>query len=286
MLWLAMKRKHELTLLFRNLDESPLGCIDSAGFVKDSTDLPENPMRILGDYAMVYLLDGAGRYKDSKGMYQEVRPGDLIFVFPEIAHCYGPARSSQRWDEFFLVFRGPVFDLWRKEGLLNPATPVWHLEPIAYWLRRFQETVPQSTGPGPKQSVECTCRLQQALANAWRETQRGSMAEADEAWLAHAYALLEADTTQPMDYAKVAQQLGTSYETFRKRFVWLAGVSPGKYRMSRVMERACDMMHKGHPTNRELALALGFSDEYHFSRRFKQVIGKSPNQFRSHWVRQ
>ena len=48
-----------------------------------------------------------------------------------------------------------------------------------------------------------------------------------------------------------------------------------------LMQRAQELIRCGVPTNREIADRLGFCDEYHFSRRFKQVVGLSPKEFRA-----
>jgi AraC-like protein len=45
------------------------------------------------------------------GNAQAVAAGDLIWVYPDLGHEYGPWKG-ERWDEFFVVFDGPIFDLW------------------------------------------------------------------------------------------------------------------------------------------------------------------------------
>ena len=39
-------------------------------------------------------------------------------------------------------------------------------------------------------------------------------------------------------------------------------------------------MQEQNLTNKEIAYRLGFCDEFHFSHRFKQIMGKSPQRFR------
>lgn len=277
--------QHRVTMLLQYFDECPLGRIIAKGTIKNGPGVPQ--MRVLGDYyTVLYLLKGEGFYRDEQGISRDVRAGDLILLYPDIAHYYGPPSPGQPWDEFYLRFDGPVFDLWRKEKVLDPAMPIWHLEPIDYWLRRFQETIPPAGAPEPRQAVSFICRLQQVLADARRDALRDTVTRADDAWLARVYALLEANLEQPLSGASVAEQAGMSYENFRKRFARLTGTSPGKYRQSRVIMRAGELLHDGQMTCREIALSLGFCDEHHFSRRFKQVVGKSPTQFHSHWGRQ
>jgi AraC-like DNA-binding protein len=47
------------------------------------------------------------------------------------------------------------------------------------------------------------------------------------------------------------------------------------------MDRACELLLNQNLTLKEIALQLGFVDEYHLSKRFKQIIGVSPSGFRS-----
>jgi AraC-like DNA-binding protein len=46
------------------------------------------------------------------------------------------------------------------------------------------------------------------------------------------------------------------------------------------MERASELMHRSYMTLREVADECGFCNEFHFSRRFKQIVGLSPKEYR------
>ena len=257
--------------------DSPIGRVSVAGFIRHSAGIPRSNMRILGSYALVYVLHGAGRYFDERGGEQKITAGDLIVIFPEISHAYGPG-PGEIWDEIYIVFDGPVFDLWRRRGLLDDAKPVRRLEPIRYWMQRIEQ-VTQSVGQSPLQIV---CRLQQLLSEIDQYRQVCGLREADRAWLARAKSLLEQDRPfQEFNLESVARSLGISYVGFRKKFARVAGISPAKFHMKSVMDRACDLIRRQGPTNREVAERLGFCDEFHFSRRFKQVVGLTPREFRN-----
>jgi AraC-like DNA-binding protein len=238
-------------------------------------------MRIWGKFALVYLLHGKGRYRDARGMNLALRPGDLIAVFPDLAHTYRP-EPGHRWDEYYIVFNGPVFATWQATGALGVQRPIYHLEPLDYWLRRLVTAAGESTGGDLVAGLTGACRVQQLLADILTADEPG---EADRAWLNRAKAILDetvttTGSTGDADVTIVADRLGMNYATFRKRFARLAGVGPSHYRAARVMDRACDLLIDPTATLRQIAQTCGFCDEFHFSKRFKQLVGVSPTDFR------
>ncbi len=256
-----------------------LGAITMCGFQSSSRGLMSRPLRVFGRYAVVYLVSGSGVYEDERGCNQSIRPGDLIFVFPELGHRYGPG-PSESWSEFYLVFEGPVFDLWRQQGLLDPARPVLHAEPVDHWLRALENVVGGTRLLEAAPPLLEVCRLQQVLAELHSGATQPMTDPAEQRWAARACALLEAELSKPLVLEQVAGQLGLPADSFRKRFTRRLGVTPGRYRAQRVMERACLLMQQGRLTDKQIARELGFCDEFHFSRRFKQLMGASPRVFR------
>ena len=252
-----------------------MGRVTVGGTLRDSTGVHASPMRVLGSYAWVYLTSGSGWFQEAGRPRRRVRAGDLLLLFPEIPHAYGPDAGG-RWDEIHAVFDGPVFDLWRARGLLVPEQPVRSLRPIRRWFLRFASVLAPALSP-----LERVVRLQEVLAQALASADRSRGPSRDTAWAARARALLEENPGSELYLSEVARALGMSEETFRKRFVRATGVSPWRYRLTRRTEIACRWLHEGGLSNKEIAARLGFSDEFHFSRCFKRITGRSPTQFRA-----
>ena len=269
-LYLLAMRKSGLT--FRSAATTQLGRITMAGFLRNNPGISPGRPRVLGRYAVVYVVDGAGRYADANGYSQAIQAGDLIVLFPELAHSYGGP-----WSEFYLVFEGPVFDLWRRHGLLDPRRPVLHVEPVHYWLSRLESVLgaPRRVGFAPP--LLEVCRLQTVLGEA---LVGGVRDRGDLDWVAKACALLESDLQREVDLHELAAKLGTSFDSFRKRFTQIVGRPPAQYRRYRLIDRACELMQQGALTDKAIAAQLGFCDEFHFSRCFKAVTGRSPREFR------
>jgi AraC-like DNA-binding protein len=231
-------------------------------------------LRTYGHYALVYLLEGSGRLKSGDLPLVPCRAGDLLFLFPEIPHGYGPG-PREVWSEFYLVFNGPIFDLWRRAGLLKPQQPIRHLPHIRRWLPQLEAVLEPGLPATTEGMLRRVCRLQKFL---------GDIVEVPDPdppslrWLEPAMRrLVETPETAPK---AIARSLGLSYETFRKKFTRHTGQSPARYRLHRLIERARALITERNLSNKQIAETLGFYDEFHFSRRFHQVTGRSTRDFR------
>jgi AraC-like DNA-binding protein len=69
---------------------------------------------------------------------------------------------------------------------------------------------------------------------------------------------------------------------FSRKFKLAVGESPHAYVVGRRLERACHLMMTSAASLSEIALSVGFSDQAHLCRLFRQAFGQSP----AHWRRE
>lgn len=264
----------------RNALVPSLGHISLAGFGRADAEVPRRPFRVLGSFAVAYVVDGSGYYEDASGLDVRVQAGDMLLVFPDLAHAYGPEKGSS-WTELYLVFDGPVFELWRSSGILNQAAPIHHLQPISHWMKKFESIlgVPHQTGYAPP--LLEICRLQTVLGEALVDSTTGGEQDEEAAWTARACMLLEPEARDEASLRDIACEMKMSYDGFRKRFARNMKVSPSRYRSTRLIDRACELMQQSNLTDKQIAEHLGFCDQFYFSRRFKEITGRSPRHFRA-----
>jgi AraC-like DNA-binding protein len=67
---------------------------------------------------------------------------------------------------------------------------------------------------------------------------------------------------------------------FSRKFKLAVGQSPHAYLVRRRLERACHLMITGVASLSEIALSVGFSDQAHLCRLFRQAFGQSPANWR------
>ena len=254
---------------------SPLGTIRLASFVRNGSGSGKGKLRRYPSYALVCLIDGLGYYRDSTDISQSVIPGDLIWVSPRVAHDYGP-QEQHFWDEFFVVFDGPIFDLWENKKLLTLLKPVQHLEGMDLWVERLTKLCHSSTRTG-KSATAAIIDLQSILLDLI--TLQSETRQADEEWLISAAHFIERLSPPNESLARVAERLGLPYETFRKKFTRRFGMSPQRYRMRYLMQKAVVLLNEENRSVKETASRLGFCDEFYFSRAFRKLTGRPPSAF-------
>ena len=67
---------------------------------------------------------------------------------------------------------------------------------------------------------------------------------------------------------------------FSRKFKLAVGESPHAYVVKRRLERACHLMMTSATSLSEIALSVGFSDQAHLCRLFRQAFGQSPANWR------
>lgn len=77
----------------------------------------------------------------------------------------------------------------------------------------------------------------------------------------------------------IAQQIGISQFYFCHLFKQSMGVSPYQYLLKQRIERSKQLLLQTRPNIADIALTVGFSNQSHFTRQFKQVVGITPKRF-------
>lgn len=268
-------------LLLRPI-RSDVGTIRLAGINKGGigVGVRGSPLRKLNCYALNYVMHGEGVYRDSQHRSLRVPEEHAVVFFPGVPHSCGTS-AGEFWDEFWFEFEGPVFDLLRRSGVLDPKRPVHHAEGRDYWFRRLFNLIPpqhlrQKTPPEVTVTRFVTM-LTEMLAD--NKTDDEPLPKDD--WVATACRLLsESDHSHAKSVATVARKLGFSYESFRKKFRAAVGFSPGQFHMDARIDRAAALLYQGRQNIKEIAAELNFCDEFYFSRCFKRRFGQSPRHFR------
>lgn len=219
-----------------------------------------------------FTLQGQGRVSLGDGRSIELHENSLLFTsLHDISSycCSGPA-----WQFFWIAFVIPL-----------PA-PVPVFEPIAlpgksHYQREVAAMI-RALRQGTDAQRALAAATFQKLLYEWltlTENQRR-----DIPYLAKIEQVIE-DMHNRLDGSlsvqKMAKTAGMSEVVFRRRFKTVTGQSPKKFYLDLRLDQAEALLYFGQQFVDETAAALGFYDQFHFSKMFKKRFGKSPSSLRS-----
>jgi AraC-like DNA-binding protein len=94
-----------------------------------------------------------------------------------------------------------------------------------------------------------------------------------------AFELMDAAPSAPPSVEALAAELKMAPASFSRLFKRRFGLAPARFLMARRLELSKSLLDDGLALG-EIALKLGFSDAFHFSKAFKSRYGSSPSQYR------
>jgi len=92
--------------------------------------------------------------------------------------------------------------------------------------------------------------------------------------------LMRSRVAESYDLESLVTRLGLDKSYFIRLFKRNVGVPPMKYAMNLKMSAAADLLRTTREPLGAIAMRVGFADEYHFARRFKQWSGTAPGSYR------
>jgi AraC family transcriptional regulator len=94
---------------------------------------------------------------------------------------------------------------------------------------------------------------------------------------------IENNIGQRISVQALAKLANLSVCYFVRAFKLSVGVTPHDYLIRRRVERTMELLLDTDMSISEIALAVGFADQSHCARRFRQYVGMSPGNYR--WLR-
>jgi AraC-like DNA-binding protein len=248
-----------------------LGQLHLAGEVLDTFPrVPRSP-RVIDAYVLSVLVDGQGSFVFPDGHEAPIGPGTPSVVLPGQPHWYG-TREGGRWTELFAAFTGPLFDTLADVGVLTVTGPLPRQPASSIRaLRSLLGTAPRA----PRAAEHQLFALAEWLLDAANPPSGTGLTPT----IAAAVDRLSENLELALDMSEVAAALDLPYNTFRRRFAAEVGESPGAFRNTRRLETGATLLRLTNMTVRQVARAVGYTDEFHFSRRFRAQFGVPPRTY-------
>jgi len=236
--------------------------------------------RVIDEYQMIYITHGEGIFETTT-CRSEIMPGTMILLFPGVWHRYRPKKKTG-WTEYWIGMKGYHLDALLERGIISPDNPVLPARLDANLVNLFNEIFKlietQPIGYEQISACQALTILATSIANV-RENSLGG--DRTEEVIQRAKALLAEQAHMDVDMQKLAEDMHISYNHFRRIFRHYTGLPPHQYHIQLRLNRAKEMLRGTDLPIKSIAQALGFDNQYYFSRFFKQRVGKSPERWRN-----
>jgi transcriptional regulator GlxA family with amidase domain len=91
---------------------------------------------------------------------------------------------------------------------------------------------------------------------------------------------IEAHLDEKISIESLADAIGLSMFHFARAFKQSEGVTPHDYLIRRRVKRAMELLAGTNLPLSEIAVTVGFSDQSHCARRFREIVGVCPRDYR------
>jgi AraC-like DNA-binding protein len=234
--------------------------------------------RVFEFYSLSHMTEGRGRLWLPPNREYNVEPGWAILITPNSQNCYGGA-NGQPYVEDSIRFCGPVVDMMRAAGILSDG--------LLYigQARKIVAIAEMVSDPAAASQINANIALQRLLVELYNDRRRRRAVETPsfEA-VANLLDEIKARFDRWWTLDEMASYCDLSVEQFRRVFRRRVGMNPKQYLDQARVNRAIELLLSSPMSVGEIAAELGYLDPYHFSRRFKQLTGISPDHYRQRYL--
>lgn len=249
-------------------------------FSRNSQSQPRNVIqpRYFEFYNISHLIGGNGWFwSKSKGQIEKMLPGQCVMLSPGYVHFYGG--DTAPYIEDTVCFSGRIADYLFKNGMISPGIKEMGK------ARRLLPIIELAIDPSPVSQLHACVELQKLLVEIHMENRNLKSRE----MYPHIKKLLEVLKDTPQKWwtvEEMAEYCNLSQAQFRKVFKSYAGMAPKLYLDKLKIQQASEMLSISEINISEIAKNFAYLDPFHFSRRFKEIKGISPEKYRENLLKQ
>ncbi|MCE5271214.1 AraC family transcriptional regulator [bacterium] len=227
-------------------------------------------------YGLSHLIEGAGWYWSTEQTLMPVEKGQAMLSTPGFVQDY--AGTGTEYVQDALCFCGPVADHLYRSGVIRDG--VIDIGPT----RRLLPIIEQAADPSFPAQIKANLMLQCLLVELYFE-RLAARPRQSHASIDNLLGLLRSNPERWWTAPQMAELCNLSVSQFRRLFLKTTGYLPKSYIDRLKVQHACELLCGSGLCVAEVALRLGYSDPFHFSRRFKAVTGLAPLEYRRRFSR-
>lgn len=231
------------------------------------------------DHYLIHLvISGKGTFQ-SAGHTWGLQTGDLFLAVPNQLVAY-TADEQQPWEYCWVGFNGACAHKLVSQLPFTDAEPIHHTKDLDT-LRDHLKNLFLSRGLEPQDEAAMLGHLYLFMAALMRETrkQRPRTTSSASQYVLNAIKYIQFNYSHDISIDDVAKSVGVSRSHLYRVFMSNIGKSPIDYLTEYRINEACKLLRTGSLSIAEVAISVGFFDQFYFSRVFKKAMGLPPSKY-------
>jgi AraC-like DNA-binding protein len=260
--------------LLKGLYLSSLGYYPKAKghFTYRKNGLPEN--------FLFYCVDGHGWYK-LNGEYYEVGPNEFFILPQNVEHSYGSSENHP-WSIYWIHFGGESLPTLNATDTVKKHCKSFYIKDngdiVALFIKMYQTL---EAG----YSIDNLSFINMSLYHfislfIYNSKHYPVNKSAKTDWIDNAVAYMQEHISSNITLDDLCKHCNYSTSRFSSLFKQKTGYAPIDYFIQMKMQKATQQLDFSDRSVKDIALTMGFDDPYYFSKRFRKVIGVSPQKYR------
>ena len=238
--------------------------------------------RVLNEYQLLYIVEGAGVFHSDHVAEKQLREGDLFLLFPGEWHSYHPL-PGRGWKSYWIGFAGRNMDDRVRAGFLSPEKPVYHVG-YSSGIVSLYKAARRAADDEAAYTQQLLAGIVNNLIGLMYSLERNLQLSRNQShvdMVQRAQARIRESLESSLTIQQVAEELGVSYSNFRKLFKEFTGLSPASYQQELRLMRAKELLSTTEMSVKEIAYQLNFESPDYFSAKFKLKTGRRPSELRN-----
>ena len=237
-------------------------------------------------YLFHYVLSGTGRLmaNDSKGQTKEyqIKSGQGFMIFPKQINTY-IADQELPWEYAWIEFDG----LRAKEIVelagLTPDHPVYHAssKELRELMKDEMLYIAEHGDASPFHLIGHLFLFIDYLSRSSVTMHLSSSGKVRDFYIKEALNYIEQNFQNNISVEGIAQFCGLNRTYFGRIFKETVGKSPQQFLLSYRMAKAAELLKLTDLSISDIGNAVGYPNQLHFSRAYKNVYGVSPREWRN-----
>lgn len=245
--------------------------VETIGFAPQKRDIVR---RQFDSCNFSFILSGLGDYQYG-GEVCAVKAPCVILQWPGAPMLYGPA-SEKTWSELYLIYSRRYADVLTSSGIFDPGNP-----PVRSINADISDPVSKLHAMTKSKhlnadliDIACWNLIVSSFGPRASPTQ-------EHPTLVKCREYLSGNLAGSFDVEAMAESVAMSLSTLRRYWMKEHGSQTFReYRDMILLQSSCRLLVETSSPIKEVAGELGFGDVYYFSRRFHQLAGCTPTEYR------